>query len=543
LGSDPNDDHLASGITNDLTGDLSHIPGTLIVARESAYTLKSAAADVRRIGKALNVRYEVEGSVRRIEDTLHVNVQLVSAETGMHLWSDQFDQQITNLDAGQEQAAMRMRDELAINLVDIESARSLRERPANPDAFDLMLEARSIWHLPPSPQRDTQVRVLLDRALSMDPTSVYAMTYLAYSLTDAASEHGWGNLADMQRAGRLLEEARVRAPAADFVLNSYVLWLRTVDRCPEAIELAKQALQTNPHQTRVWTGIYNEFAMCAVLTGDAEQGLKLQTEADRLNPLNPWKFFRYHQMGKASLLLGRDQDAISFLERAIAMNPNDQWAHRWLAVGYALAGRIDEAKSNLAEADRLWPYDTVRGFGAGGSRSNAYVMQFGRFREALRLAGERDHADEDANFGVAPDRALHSEGAGHTPMSVPGANMIRTSELARMIAEARPVIIDAMSVSKGQSIPGAVGLKFVGLGGSFGDAAQVRLQQKMRKLTGDDLSRPIVAVGWNSERFDGRNLALRLTALGYTHVYWYRGGREAWEVANLPETSVDIQDW
>jgi rhodanese-related sulfurtransferase len=76
------------------------------------------------------------------------------------------------------------------------------------------------------------------------------------------------------------------------------------------------------------------------------------------------------------------------------------------------------------------------------------------------------------------------------------------------------------------------------LGGSFTDAAQDHLRNIMRELTTGDLSRPIVAVGWNSERFDGRNLALRLAALGYTQVYWYRGGREAWEVANLPETDL-----
>ncbi len=72
---------------------------------------------------------------------------------------------------------------------------------------------------------------------------------------------------------------------------------------------------------------------------------------------------------------------------------------------------------------------------------------------------------------------------------------------------------------------------------------QDRLRKKMLSLTKGDLSTPIVAVGFNSERFDGRNLALRLVALGYTNVYWYRGGREAWEVAGLPETEVDVQDW
>ena len=112
-----------------------------------------------------------------------------------------------------------------------------------------------------------------------------------------------------------------------------------------------------------------------------------------------------------------------------------------------------------------------------------------------------------------------------------------------MIAESHPVIIDAATALRGQSVPGAIGLKFAGLSGSYTDEAQDRLRSKMHELTAGDLDRPIVAVGWNSERFDGRNLALRLVALGFTNVYWYRGGREAWEVADLPETELDVQDW
>ena len=81
------------------------------------------------------------------------------------------------------------------------------------------------------------------------------------------------------------------------------------------------------------------------------------------------------------------------------------------------------------------------------------------------------------------------------------------------------------------------------MGGRFTDAAQDRLRGKMRELTDGDLNRPIVAVGWNSERFDGRNLALRLVALGYTQVYWYRGGREAWGSLGCQRPDSDVQQW
>jgi len=204
---------------------------------------------------------------------------------------------------------------------------------------------------------------------------------------------------------------------------------------------------------------------------------------------------------------------------------------------------MKEAKRALAEADRLWPYDTVRGRAPEILTNPVYVEQFQRYQDALRLAGERDHADEDADFGVPADDALHSEAAGRTPTSVPGAMTIHTAELVRLLADARPVVINAVTDTQVSSIPGSIGLAFSGLGGSFTDEAQDHLRNKLRDLTTGDLTRPIVAVGWNSERFGGRNLALRLVALGYTRVYWYRGGREAWEVAGLPETEVDVQEW
>jgi hypothetical protein len=175
--------------------------------------------------------------------------------------------------------------------------------------------------------------------------------------------------------------------------------------------------------------------------------------------------------------------------------------------------------------------------------SPVFAEQIRGYQSGLRLAGERDHADEDADFGVPADGALETRVAGPTPTGVPGAKTIRTVELVRFLAEAHPVVIDTVSNSWGRSIPGAVGLRFAGLGGSFADTAQHRLGRKMHELTAGDFHRPVVAVGWNSERFDGRNLALRLAVLGYTQVYWYRGGREAWEAAEQAEVELALQEW
>ncbi|MBV9248089.1 MAG: winged helix-turn-helix domain-containing protein [Acetobacteraceae bacterium] len=548
LSGDAAQNYLADSITDDLTTELAYIADARVAARGSAYSYKGKSIDIRHIGRELGVRYVLEGSVRRTGDALQINAQLTSGETGMHLWSDRFDEPIADLAAGQEHVVERMRDQLEISLFGLESARSLRERPDNPDAFDLMLRARALRNLPPASERENQVLALLERALSLDPSSVYANTTVAYYLIARQPDANWGNFDDMERAEQLLNKARAIAPDSESVLNTTVWWLRSVERCPESMEAAQRAIQMAPHRIRAMTGIRNELAMCKTRNGFAEEAIELQKEVLQLNPRSPSKIFRYRHIGWNLVLLGKDEDAIKYLEQSLAMNAelerDTNWAYRLLAAAYARTGRTDEATRALAQADRFWPYDTVRGHGLNGSTSPVYAEQIRAYQAALRLAGERDHADEGADFGVPADNVLHSEFAGRTPTTAaPGVKTIRTPELVRLLADTKPLVLDAMTFSWGKSIPGAIGLKWSGLGGSLASTGQIRLREKMRELTGGNVSRPIVAVGWNSEHWDGRNLALRLVAMGYTNVYWYRGGREAWEVAELPETALSIAAW
>jgi adenylate cyclase len=547
LSGEPTDDYLADAITDDLTSDLTLIPDVSVTAREAANAYHRQFQDVRTIGEELRVRYALKGSVRRFGPALRVNVQLISAETGAVLWSDRFDEETEQPAAGEEKIVRRIKDEIGICLIEIENARSLRERPTNPDAFDLVLRVRSIRNQPPSLQRDREAMALLERALALDPSSAYAMAYIAYYLSNATGFVGWQDFAKMQRAEHLLIRARAIAPEAPFVLNAYVLWLRTLGRCAEAIEVCQRAIRMHQNRIRGWLGFHHELGRCKTWMGQAEEGIAVEKAANRLNPRSPWRYLRYRHIGWYSLLLGRDLDAIGYLERSLAINPEDEgdvhWQYRRLAAAYARTGDLEGARQYLARADRLWPYDTVRGRAPEILLSPVYVEQFRQFQNALRLAGLRDHADEEADFAVPSDAALHGEFAGRTPTEAPAVTTIRTADLTRFIADARPVVIDTVTYSWGRSLPEAVGLRFAGLGGSLADAAQDRLRSKMRDLTAGDLNRPIVAVGWNSESFDGRNLALRLAALGYTHVNWYRGGREAWEVAGLPETKLDVQEW
>jgi adenylate cyclase len=537
LSGDSKDSYLAEGITEDVTTDLTHVTGMFVIARESAYAYQGKAIDVRKVGEELGVRYVLEGSVRRLDDVLRVNAQLISTETGAHLWADRFDQKVSELSAGQEEIVRRIRQTLNVALTDVENARSRRERPTNPDAFDLILRARSLANHPMGPQEHAERIALLEHALRLDPSSIIAMTQLA-------DEIAMGPKSELERAAKLIAAATAIGPDDPDVLEATAFLLMVEERYSEAISAYQRLLVEHPSAYFA----YYLMGICLTFTGKADQAIPMIETAIRRDPRNAYNYDRYGTMGFALLLRGRNDDSIVWIQRALAATPSGLVVIRArynirLAAAYARLGQLDEGHRAIAEANRLWPYDTVRGHFPDDPSSRVYSEQIEYYQASLRLAGLRDHAEEDADFGVPADGNLHQDYAGLTPTTTPGVMTIRSTELQRMLSERTPIVIDPLLYSWGRSIPGAAGLKGAGRGGSTFDAVQDRLRKKMQALTKGDLTIPIVAVGWNSERFDGRNLALRLVALGYTNVYWYRGGREAREVNGLPETEVDVQEW
>jgi TolB-like protein len=544
LSGDPNEDYLADGVTDDLTTGLSHIPEAFVIANASARTYKGKAVDARQIGRDLGVRYVVEGSTRRAGTALRVNVQLISTETGAHVWSDRFDEPIADLAGGQDAILARMRGTLGVSLIEIEVARGLRTPQAAPDAFDLILRARALRNQPYDRQRFREAQSLYEQALRLDPSSVLALTGAAAMLLETRPANGgWLNIAHQKYAEELVTRARKVAPAAEEVLGIYAAWLEATTDCRQSMPAARQMIETYPNPTYG----YGILSNCLIITGRAEEAIPLMEKVIRLNPRDTYIARRFNVMGSAHLFLGHNDEAITWLERTLAVDPgrrdrSNGGTKRKLTIAYARAGKHEEARRMLAAADADWPYDTVRGH-FPDDINPVFAAQVREYQEGLRRAGERDHADEDANFGVPPDDTLHSDLAGYTPMTTPGAATVRTFELPQFITDRKPIIIDTLTYFWGRSISGAVGLKDAGIGGDLTDNAQDRLGRKMAGLTGGDLFTPVVAVGWNSERFDGRNLALRLVALGYNNVYWYRGGREAWEVAGLPETDLVPQEW
>lgn len=214
------------------------------------------------------------------------------------------------------------------------------------------------------------------------------------------------------------------------------------------------------------------------------------------------------------------------------------------AVAYFRTGDVERAKRQAEELNTRYPFDTWRQRAPNDPDSAIDLERFRSIQQALRAAGSRDHLDPDADFGVAPDDALHQDWELKTPTTAPGVMTVNTERLVAMLETEKPLVIDTMYWTWYRSVPDAVGLEFnFNTHGTFADEVQKRLELKLRALTKGDMTKPIVAMGFNVAGFDGYNLALRIRHAGYTNVYWYRGGREAWEVAGKPEEVVRPADW
>jgi adenylate cyclase len=545
LGGSDADDYLVDGITDDLTTDLSGLPDFFVISRNTAFTYKGHAIQAKRIGQELGVRYAIEGSVRVDVARLRINMQLVSTETGAHIWASRFETSRNETPYSVDDIVRQMVNALNARILAVESERGLREHSTNMSATDIELRARALRsNLAPSPQRWTEVVSLYERATQLEPSSVTALTGLANSLIDAAhSKFEDPTTAEKyRRADELIARAELLHPDHMEVMCARVYLLGKQGRYAELVPIAQRGIELYPIRTNfsLWLGT------CLMRTGRAEDAIPQLEREIRLSPRNAQIHARYELMGYALAFLGRYDEAIPWLQRSLAAHPNmGAWQrchiHATLAAAQALSQRAEEARVSAAKACRLWPPLTARGYCRINIEGPVATSQVGRLREGLLLAGIRDHADEDADFGVVSDDALHTDYDGPTPTTVPGAQTIRTSDLAAMVTRCKPLILD--TVPWGASIPGAFGLWGAGIGGNVPDEFQHRLRSKMLELMPGSQDRPVVAMGWNAERYQGRNLALRLVALGYTAVSWYRGGREAWELAGLPRTELVMQEW
>ena len=173
IGGDREQEHFVDGVTESLTTDLSRIRGAVVIGRNTAFTYKGRAVDLKQIGRELNVRYVLEGSVQRAGNRMRVNVQLIDAVTGSHLWAERFDKPLADLFEMQDEIVARLAGALNAQLVAAEARRA--ERAPNPDSIDLFFQGLAWFNKGRTPDNVAQARSFFDRALTADPDNVDAL--------------------------------------------------------------------------------------------------------------------------------------------------------------------------------------------------------------------------------------------------------------------------------------------------------------------------------------------------------------------------------
>jgi TolB-like protein len=177
IGGDPEQEYFVDGVTESLTTDLSLIAGAFVIARNTAFTFKGKAVDAKKLGRELNVRYVLEGSVQRGGHRFRVNVQLIDAETGNHLWAERFDKPVADLFDMQDEIVSRLANALDAELAASEARRA--ERSINPDAMDLVFQGRALSNRGWTPEHMARARGFFERAMALDHENVEAMVGLA----------------------------------------------------------------------------------------------------------------------------------------------------------------------------------------------------------------------------------------------------------------------------------------------------------------------------------------------------------------------------
>jgi TolB-like protein/class 3 adenylate cyclase len=385
IGGDPEQEHFVDGVTESLTTDLSRIRGAVVIARNTAFTYKGKPFDVKTIGRELNVRYVLEGSVQRGGHRMRVNVQLVDAETGSHLWAERFDKPLTDLFDMQDEIVGRLANALSAQLAAVEARHA--EQAPNPDSMDLFFQGLSWLHRGRTPTHVAQARGFFDRALKADPDNIDALVGLAAAdIADGGNSFVADPAAAFAAAEAKLTEALSSFPdhARGHAFLGYVKIL--TKRAVEGIAECEHALTLD----RNLADAHAFIGLGKIFTGRAEEAEAHIDQALRLSPRDTSAYVWLTEGGIAKNHLGDWEQAVLWCRRAIEANRNYPEAHFHLAAALARLGRLDEARSAVKAGLMLNPSFTVsraRINWTAMSDDPAHPVQLAPIFEGLRIAG------------------------------------------------------------------------------------------------------------------------------------------------------------
>src|SRR5215471_13193665 len=379
MSGDPEQEYFADGISEEIITGLSKLRWLFVIARNSSFTYKGKAVDVKRVSRELGVRYVLEGSVRKGGNRVRITAQLIDAATGNHIWADRYDGELTDVFALQDEITRRVVAAIEPKLLEAEAMRSQHRSPEDLDAWDMVMQANStFWRLT---KHDSERAVaMLKQAVERHPDYAPAHSMLAFALL-VSRQVGWISMEPEvnEPAARAAHAVELddRDPWAHLALG-YVAFTRR--RTDEAVEEFQHALDLNPN----FAAAHGYLGMALALDGRSDQAIDHIEQAIRMSPHDPQNAIFNVHIAAAHYLAGRYSEAVGAARKAMQQRSGLTNAHRIYVASLAQAGQIDEARAALARLMELQPQHSI----AWIERNIPYTSgPMAKFLEGMRKAG------------------------------------------------------------------------------------------------------------------------------------------------------------
>jgi adenylate cyclase len=346
MSADPEQEFFADGIAEDIITALSRYPSLFVIARNSSFTYKGRAVDVKQVGRELGVRYVLEGSLRKADNRIRVTAQLVEAETGKHVWAERYDRELADIFALQDEITQAVTVAIAPAIAQAEQQRAMRKPPESLDAWAAY--QRGLWHQSKASTEDnTLAQKFFQQAIDLDPTFAGGYRGLAAVYLQAAAVFMTRNLLEAQTSAEALARRAVALDGSDAEARSCLSWvlLRSGDY-EGALTEAEHAISISPNLG----GAHGMLGLSLVFGGRCAEGLAAVERCLRLDPHDPFRSLRLRTMAIA-LYFSRDYStAVGVLTQAIRAFPDDPTHYRWLAAALGQLDRNEEAREALTKA-------------------------------------------------------------------------------------------------------------------------------------------------------------------------------------------------
>ncbi|MGB8400552.1 MAG: adenylate/guanylate cyclase domain-containing protein [Bradyrhizobium sp.] len=358
LSAPAQDDYFADGLTEDIISALGRFSDMSVRSRNSVFAYKDKSPRPEEVGRDLNVRYVVEGSVRRNPERIRVAIRLTEAAHGNLVWSENYDALPKDIFSVQEDITRRIVGTLAVRISSLEAARVATKPPSSLEAYDLALRGRSLYARA-TRTSVSQARPLFEKAIDLDPKYVSAYVELGFVELKAVTEGWTSNPPDaVQRAEALAAKAITideTSAGGHALLGAVHLRRGNYDRALDELRRAVALNSSDPES-------YNFLGAALLFTGDFEGAIRAIELSSEFQPsLSATTFFN---LGAALLLSGRAEDAIRTFERSTERYPGSSFPNAMLAAAYAVAGRTEDAARQASEVRQRFPYFSSSNFGS-----------------------------------------------------------------------------------------------------------------------------------------------------------------------------------